>query len=280
MAKCIKKSVPSLIDGMLKKYSTVFSQYERVRILAFDPAMKNMGVTSFVMDGIAVDEILEEGGDNVLQDVVEKGLEIEYASRVNLGISITEDSASFLDVMNVVYSTNGFLETLVETLTGFQEVDSTLILIEKQPDVNYATNKIFETIFGFFCNPKYKNALVPGPKVVASTLVEPEGQTGRIKAGSGTESAGPLGMVAVIPLEGYSKNGITLYREELERKGSVKANYRQNKHDTKEVFLQYCANTGLMLPGGKKDAAKVDDIADSFCMTVFVVGKLLAYSQL
>lgn len=271
MAKCIKKSVPSLIDGMLKKYSTVFSQYERVRILAFDPAMKNMGVTSFVMDGIVVDGILEEEDTNVLQDVIEKGLEIEYASRIDLCI---EDSSSFLDVMNVVYSTNGFLETLVETLTKFQEVDSTLILIEKQPDVNYATNKIFETIFGFFCNPKYKNVLVSEPKVMASTLVEPENDNSDAK--KKVKCAGPLGMVAVIPLEGYSKNGITLYREELERKGSSKANYRQNKHDTKEVFLQYCSNTGLIL----RDTKKVDDIADSFCMTVFVIGKLLAYSQL
>lgn len=262
---------------MLKKYSTVFSQYERVRILAFDPAMKNMGVTSFVVDGITVDEILDEDGPSqgtskgLLQDVIETALEIEYAARVDLGVELTE---SFLDVMNVIYATNGFLEGLIETLSGFQEVDSTLVLIEKQPDTNHATNKIFETIFGYFCNPKFKNALVDTPKVKPDIVVTPaKGSIGGVTKAPGGQ-AKALGSVAIIPLEGYSKNGITLYHEELERKGSSKANYRQNKHDTKAIFLHYCSNTGMALPRG----SKVDDIADSFCMTVFAVGKLLAYS--
>jgi hypothetical protein len=223
------------------------------------------------VDGNTIEDILDEhsesGGGTLLKTIAEEALEIEYASRVDLGVELTE---TFLDVMNVIYATNGFIETLVETLSGFQEVDSTLVLIEKQPDTNHATNKIFETIFGYFCNPRYKNALVEEPKIKTGTLVSPPSPDKAAEC-----SRNPLGLVAVIPLEGYAKNGITLYKEELERQGSAKNNYRQNKHDTKAIFTQYCANTGLVLPRG----SKVDDIADSFCMTIFAVGKLLAYAQ-
>lgn len=270
MANCIKKSAPSILDSVLQKYSTSFFQYETARILSLDPAMKNMGVASFIVDMDKLEDILDDfkGEDgNILDVLIEKSLTPEYISRVDLGVELTE---SYLDVINVIASTNRFLETLVEEVLT-NPVGTTLILVEKQPESNTATNKIFETILSFFCQTKYRNLFVNKSKVLEHILIENSGECPEIP----TQNVTPLGYTAIIPLEGYSKNSISLYSGSVERIVKHSSKYLQNKADTSSLFRKYCLNTGVRL--GQKE--KIDDMSDAFCMTVFAIGKLVSYRE-
>lgn len=270
MTNCVKKSVPGALDEVLRRYSRTFEKYETVRFLAFDPAMKNMGITSFILDNNVVDEIIEKStgstdgaGGSILQEIVEKGLEMEYAARVNLNVTLTE---TFVDVLNIVMATNSYLETLVKEIL-VKPVGTTIILIEKQPEINFATNKIFETVFSFFCHPRYRNVLLPKPEMEVTTLVFPEKTLREVPKKDVT----PLGYTALVPLDGYAKNSVTLYGSSSGT-GSTTNKYRLNKAGTSATFKAYCKATGFKLDKSQK----VDDISDAFCFTVFTLGKLLA----
>jgi hypothetical protein len=195
---------------------------------------------------------------------VESALTPEYIARVDLGVELTE---SYLDTIRVVVATNQFLETLVsEVLTT--PVGTTLVLIEKQPEANTATCRIFETILAFFCHPRYRNILVGKPKVVENILVENVEES----AATPVQGVTPLGYTAVIPLEGYAKNSVALYAGIVDRTPGKATKYLQNKADTASLFRKFCENTGIVV--GSKE--KIDDMADSFCMTVFAIGKLVS----
>lgn len=276
MANCIKKSAPGALDEVLRRYSRTFEKYETVRFLAFDPAMKNMGVTSFILDNNIVDEVTDEATEVIeksegsstgtFQKIIEKGLTMEYAARVNLGVTLTE---TFVDVLNIVMATNSYLEKLVgEILTT--SVGTTIILMEKQPEINFATNKIFETIFSFFCHPRYRNVLLPKPDVESTILVKPPGVTPE-KNFMGVTT---LGYTALVPLDGFAKNSVTLYGGSSGGSSgtTTTSKYRLNKTGTSATFKAYCEATGFKLSKNQK----VDDISDAFCFTVFILGKLLA----
>jgi hypothetical protein len=274
----------------------MFNGYDTVRFLAFDPAMKNMGVTSFVLKNSLVDDIIDgidssDSNDDIddiddiddtddveginltpttLEKIVEAAMKMEYSARVDLGIELTE---TYIDVLNITMAVNSFLENLVSTIIT-TPVGTTAILIEKQPDSNFATTKIYDAILAFFCNPKYRNILLPRPEVESTVLDNIMGVTTNYTMGK-IPPITPLGYTALIPLDGYAKNDLTLYSTSSLKTGvkETSSKYLLNKHETKIIFRKYCENIGVKV--GSR--TKLDDMADSFCMTIFVLRKLLSY---